>query len=250
MISINTPHPGLTVHEVLGGSERDLEDMIEVHLELFAKFASYVPFMRERAQHPPEADPPFVEHWWLARIDGEAAGVRYFKYVPKRHCGLSLGIAIRKKFRPLTFGDHYGRFSKMLILASLEQVRADAEATGQPVPVGIVAEMENYLHQRYAQYDFIEYLINYNEPSSTPEATEARGENPGEEDLSFRSIQLGLFKLEDTRFDPFHVDVVDNMVLAFLVDHYGLPNDHWAVRRALESIRQMPGIQGSTSSEG
>jgi hypothetical protein len=245
MISIETPHPGLTIREVLGGSPRDLDDMITVHLELFPQFESYVPYMHERAKQPPDAEPGFVEHWWLARIDDEPAGVRYFKYVPRRNCGLSLGIAIRKKFRRLTFGEHYGRFSKLLTLASLEQLRADALAAGDPIPIGIVAEMEGYLHKRYAEYDFIEFSIDYNEPSSTPDASEARGETPDYDNLSFRWIQLGLFKLADTSFDPYNLEMLDNMVLAFLVDHYGLPEDHWAVQRALDSIREMPEVRES-----
>jgi hypothetical protein len=238
MIKIDTPHPGLSVHEVLGGSARDLEDLLAVHRELFAKFSSYIPYMVERAKDPPDADPHFVEHWWLARIDGEPAGIRYFKYAPARHCGLSLGIAVLKPYRHITFG-RYGRFSKLLTLTSLEQLQADAAAAGQPVPVGIVAEVEDYLLPRYDEYDFIRLPIDYNEPSTTPEASAARGEETGD-NLSFRPIQLGVFKLADTQFDPFNRQVLRDMVLAFLVDHYSLPDDHPMVRRALESIQNMP----------
>ncbi len=237
MIKIDTPHPGLSVHEVLGGSKRDLDDLLAVHRELFAKFSSYIPYMIERAKDPPDADPCFVEHWWLARIDGEPAGIRYFKYVPARHCGLSLGIAVLKPYRHLTFG-RYGRFSKLLTLTSLEQLQADAAAAGQPVPVGIVAEVENYLLPRYDEYDFIRLPIDYNEPSSTPEANAARGE--AEDHLSFRPIQLGVFMLADTSFDPFNRQMLRHMVLAFLADHYSLPDDHPVVCRALESIQNMP----------
>ncbi len=237
MIKIDTPHPGLSVHEVLGGSKRDLDDLLAVHRELFAKFSSYIPYMIERAKDPPDADPCFVEHWWLARIDGEPAGIRYFKYVPARQCGLSLGIAVLKLYRHLTFG-RYGRFSKLLTLTSLEQLQADAAAAGQPVPVGIVAEVENYLLPRYDEYDFIRLPIDYNEPSSTPEANAARGE--AEDHLSFRPIQLGVFMLADTSFDPFNRQMLRQLVLAFLVDHYGLPDDHPVVCRALESIQNMP----------
>lgn len=239
MITIETTHPGLTVHEVLGGTEQDLEDLLMIHRELFPKFSSYIPFMYERAQEPPDTDPRFIEHWWLARIDGEPAGIRYFKYVPRRHCGLSLGIAILKPFRHLTFGDHYGRFSRMLTLTSLEQLEADARSMDQPVPVGIFAEVEAYLLPRYDEFDFIRLPIDYQEPSSTPEASEARGDST-DETLSFRSIAVGVFKLANTQFDPFNRSVMKDMTLAFLIDHYGLPDDHPVVQRALESIDTMP----------
>ncbi len=238
MIRIETPEPGLSVCEVLGGRVADLQDLLKVHQELFPKFASYIPFMLERANDPPGADPRFVEHWWLARIDGQPAGIRYFKYVPARHCALSLGIGVLKPYRHLTFG-HYGRFSKLLTLTSLEQVRADADAAGQPVPVGIVAEVEAYLLPRYDEYNFMRLPIDYQEPSSTPEASDARGEPSGPDQLTFRSIQLGLFKLDDTRFDPFSLPVLQDMVLAFLVDHYSLPAEHPVVQRALKSLEAM-----------
>jgi len=237
MIQIETSYPGLTVHEVLGGSEHDLNDLVSVHQELFPKFAHYVPFMFERAKAPPDADPRFVEHWWLARIDGAPAGIRYFKYVPARNCALSLGIAILKPFRHLTFGS-YGRFSRLLTLTSLEQVQADAKAMGRPVPVGIVAEAESYLLSRYDEYNFIRLPVDYQEPSSTPEAREAR-HAASDQALTFRPIQLGLFKLEDTSFDPQNHRVLRDMVLAFLVDHYGLAEEHPLVSRALQSIETM-----------
>ncbi|NDJ76203.1 MAG: hypothetical protein GYB65_08080 [Chloroflexi bacterium] len=240
MIAIETPHPGLVVSEVLGGSTRDIEDMIAVHLELFGKFEAYVPYMRERALQPPNADPGCIYHWWLARIADEPAAVRYFKYIPARHVGLSLGVAVRKKFRPLTFGEQYGRFSNMMILTSLKQVQADAEAMGNPVPLGIAAEVEEYLRPRYAEYNFIEYAVDYQEPSSTPDATAASGEGEQDEQLSFRPIQIGLFKLENTAFDPYSRETQENIVKAFLIDHYELPVEHWAVQQALRSIQDWP----------
>ncbi len=238
MIPLPIPDARLTIHEVLGGSLHDLEDLLEVHRELFPRLGHYHPYMRQRAQQPPDADPRWVEHWWLARIEGQAAAIRYFKYVPARQCGLSLGIGVRKPYRTLTFG-RYGRFSELLTRTSLEQVEADAQAKGQPVPVGIVAEVEDYLLKRYDEYGFVQLPVDYLEPSSTPEAMAAEGQ-PEAQAVEFRQIALGVFPLQNSPFDPLDRAVLRQMVLAFLVDHYELPEDHRVVQRAVDSIRTMP----------
>jgi hypothetical protein len=227
--------PLFSFHEVLGGDARDRSDMMAIHSELFPHYGYYHAYMWERSQRPPDADSRFIEHWWLIRVNGEAAAVRYFKYVPGRDCGLALAIGIRPTFRDLTHG-LARRFSELLIRRSLEQIGQDAAACGRPVPVGLATEIEPFLLRRYEEeYGFVRLEVNYQEPSYTVEAGRHL-----DKPLDFRPIPLGVLPVQESTFSLANPEVVINIVLAFLVDHYGLAPDHWIVRRALESIRTIP----------
>lgn len=235
MIPVDTPGLELTIHEVLGGDADDLESLLTIHQDLFPQYGYYRPFMRERAQEPPDADPRFVEHWWLLRINGEAAAVRFFKYVPHRHCGCALAIGIKPEFRPYTLG-RYRRFSEAILLGSIRQLKTDAKAAGRPTPVGMVTEIESYLRLRYyREYGYVRLPLDYLEPSFTPEA-EPHLEEDERAEIKFRPIELGILPLAGSPFDLSDPRVLNDVVSALLIDHYGLDEDHWAVIRARKSI--------------
>jgi hypothetical protein len=233
MIPVETPDIRLTVHEVLGGCQCDQDDLLALHAALFPQYAYYQTYMRQRAQQPPNADPRFVEHWWLIRLNDQPAAIRFFKYVPERNCGLGLAVGIQPEYRQHTFG-RYRRFSEAIVLASLEQLCTDAKALGKLTPVGMISEIEAYLLPRYyREYGFIRLPIDYTEPSLTAEAQKLVADT---EDLVFRPMELGILPSDPARFDPQDSEMLRQIVLAFLVDHYGLSENHLIVRRALASI--------------
>lgn len=234
------PELDLTIHEVLGGSTNDLEDLLDIHRELFPQYVYYQTYMRERAGRPPDCDPRFVEHWWLVRVHGQAAAVRFFKYVPARACGIGLAVGIRPAYRRMTFGS-YRRLSEVLVAKSLEQLVADAQAGGRPNPVGMVSEIESYLLKRYhTEYGFVALPVEYYEPSFTIEA--AAFVDPSDK-LEFRQIHLGILPVSGEILSPDDPGMLSNIVYALLVDHYGLPESHWAVRQALSSIPRSSNIE-------
>lgn len=239
IIPIDSSGQDITISEVLGGSQRDLDDMLTIHSELSPEYAHYQPYMRTRAQHPPDANPLFIEHWWLLRFDGEAAAINITKYVPGRNCGIGLETAIRPAYRKRTFGD-YSRLAEALFRTNVRQFQADAEALGRPNPVGLIGEAEDYLLDRYDSYGFIRLPIDYLEPSNSQEAL-AAGEREGTSELVFHPLTLCLLKNEKSQLAPSDPAVLRDIACAFLVDHYGLPEDHANVRRALASISRLSG---------
>jgi hypothetical protein len=225
-------HSGLhlTFHEVLGGSADDLAALLAIHAELFPQYVYYQPYMRQRAPQPPDANPPLVEHWWLIKVDGEPAGVRFFNYSPQRDCGLGLAVGILPAYRRLSVNG-YGRLSEAVLFETLAHLRLDAQATSRPEPVGMVSEIEEYIWPRCLDYGYVRLSVDYEEPSFVHNALVA--ETP---DVTFRPIGLGCLPTRPDTFDPAAPAMLANVVRAFLVDHYGLPDDHEAVQRALNSI--------------
>jgi hypothetical protein len=69
--------------------------------------------------------------------------------------------------------------------------------------------------------------VEYHEPSQP-------GGGPG---TVFRRKHLGVF-VDDPGVNLEDPVVVESLVLAFLVDQYELPHDHWAVHAALASIKE------------
>ncbi|MBN1679625.1 MAG: hypothetical protein JW966_04985 [Anaerolineae bacterium] len=234
MIPVDKPGPDLTISEVLGGNQDDLDDLLSIHQELFPQYLYYQPFMRERATKPPGADPRFVEHWWLLRVDGQAAAIRFFKYIPARDCGFALAIGVLPAFRALTFG-RYLRFSHAILIGSMNQLKADAQAAGRPMPVGMGTEIEHYLLWRYyTEYGYVKLPVDYREPSFSQEA-EVYIEQNDKKELQFRQIELGILPCNHAHFNPNDSEMLKNVIFALLVDHYELPEDHWVIRHALKS---------------
>ncbi len=227
---------GLAIYELVGKNPERLEAMLGLYGELLPRYQNYIPKMRQRAQLPIDHDPHFLEHFWLVEVNSEAVAMTAFKYVPGRDCGLGFDLAVKPVYRDFKVGQ-YGRLPQFVNSLSLTQLQADAQASGRPVPLGLFVEVGiPKLVERYKEYGFIELPIEYYEPAFPPEIKAHLGPVNLDE-LSFTPMQVGIFPIREGRFDPSNPSTLTNLIFASLVDHYGLPEGHWVVRRALESLQ-------------
>ena len=243
MISIS--ETGLVIHDLIGGNVDRLDAMLALFVEMFPQYTHYADRIRHTAERPNGFDPGVIHHQWLADVEGQAAGMVVFKYLPERRCGLGIDLAVRPAFRKRKFS-RYDRLSELLNKCSLDQLEADALAAGDPTPFGKVVEVETpestddeqlkqrraHLIERYRSFGMIQLPMKYCEPPYILGL--GAKEIPAKE--TFHPMQLGVFPIDGGGFDPHDPTVLADCVLAFLVDHYRLPADHWAVQRALDSI--------------
>ena len=236
MISFDVPGIDLSVHELTGGNLARLEALVELFVELFPEYAHTAPRLRRKAERPADANPLFIEHQWLVDVDQEAAAMSAFKYVPGRNLGLQIYLAVRPDYRGLGWGE-CGRLSRLLIAAAQEQLRVDALAAGRPTPTGLVFEvLAPQLAARYREYGMVELPVEYHEPRYSPGRATLLDPD-GVEQVAFQRAQLGIFPIDGEQVDVNDLLFLTDTARALLNDHYGLPEEHWIVQRALESIQ-------------
>ena len=227
----------LSEFELLGQNSHLLDAFFTLYAELMPEYTNYVERMRQRAAQPVDVDPCFTEHYRLFTVDGDAAALTTYKFLPARRCGLGIDLAVGPKYRGLEVSG-CGRFAEYVIVSILEQISKDAEMLNAPEPVGLFVEVgSERLVARYRAYGFQEIPIEYSEPSF-PADVVAHVEPFDPDEMTFVKRHVGLFPTRQAEFDPYDQEAIENLALAFLVDHYQLPAEHWAVRRTLESIEK------------
>jgi GNAT superfamily N-acetyltransferase len=234
--------PALTLHEVAHGDLTHFQELGDILTEMMPQYAHYLGRIHAIAQHPPDFEPGFVHRQWLARLNGQPAGIIVFKSVLARGCGLGLDFAILPPYRTLELSGGR-RLAKFLLEMCLRQLTADADAHGRPHPMGLLVEVEpenghrdpqGRLLQQYRKYGFVDLTVHYVEPpfivqSADDEARLTAG--------SFHPMRLGIFPNTGITADHLHQPAtLRHLVQAFLVDHYRLPPTHWAVQQALDSV--------------
>ena len=226
---------GLAEIELLGENSQQLDAFFALYTELMPDYTNYVERMQQRAMNSVDHDPRFVEHYKLFTVAGKAAGLTTYKYIPARRCGLGIDLAVKPEYRGLEVSG-FGRLAEYIILSIQKQIIADAKRLRASVPVGLFVEVgSERLVARYKEYGFWETPIEYYEPSFPSDVT-AHTEPFDLDKMTFIRRHVGVFPTDEGTLDPYDQPLINDMALAFLVDHYGLPVDHWAVQRALESI--------------
>jgi GNAT superfamily N-acetyltransferase len=225
----------VAIYELLGsGDGPRVEALLSLYARLFPQYAHYVPRMRRRAPFPSANSRGHVVHYWLVEVDGQPAGLRTFRCIPARRCGLAHALAVDPAFRKVNVGGK--RLSTFIIYNCLEQVIRDAEALGQPPVWGMVNEVEyERLMQHYNNQGIIELPVRYVEPIFPP-PDENRTRERELELIEFSPMFLGLLPNPALLMASYHLEVLTDFVLAFLVDHYGLPEEHPEVCAVLASI--------------
>lgn len=226
----------VAIYELLGSGDNErVEKMLELYTRLFPQYQHYVPRMRRRAQFGNEHRSGHVVHYWLVEVGGEPAGLRTFRYVRDRHCGLAHALAVDPKFRQVLVNDR--RLAVFVIYECLAQVIRDARERGDSPPLGIVNEVEpEHLMEHYIRNGLMQLPLKYVEPIFPPEM-EGRSRLEELAVTKFSPIQMGFLPNPGLKVEYYSHAMISDFVLAFLVDHYGLPEDHPAVLKVIETIR-------------
>lgn len=226
----------VAVYDLLGsGDDERVEKMLELYSRLFPQYQHYIPRMRRRAHFGNEYRPGHVVHYWLIEVGGEPAGLRTFRYIRDRHCGLAHALAIDPKFRKVLVGDK--RLAVFVIYECLAQVIRDAQERGDLPPLGMVNEVEpENLMEHYIRNGLVQLQLKYVEPIFPPEM-EGRSRLEELAMTKFSPMHMGFLPNPDIKVEKYSRGMISDFILAFLVDHYGLPEDHPAVLEVIDTIR-------------
>ena len=225
----------LEIHDVVNGNSSRLEELIDLYLELFPEYARYVPIMRQRAALPVDADKLMLVHQWLVTINSEPAGMVVFKYNVTRNCGIGLDLAIREEFKTVQYS-RYERLAPLLIHLRQEQIKKDAFANGRDLVPGVVVEVETRkLLETFKKYGMVELDVKYHEPP-TPESIKPLMNMSSFLEVGYKPMYLGVYPIDTDGNDVKKIEMQEEFIYALLIDHYGLPKDHWVLAEALKSI--------------
>lgn len=222
------------IYELLGsGDERRIEAMLTLYANLFPQYSHYLPRMRARAKRPCRNDRGHIVHYWLVEVDGKPAGFRTFRYIPHRRCGLAVTLAIDPDFRKIVIGEE--RLAVFVMYRCLDQIIEDAISNGGPPALGMVNEVESpRLMEHYIRNGLIELPVKYVEPIFSTSLRTQREEEF--EKIEFEPMHLGFLANPELDTPKFTWDILTDFVLAFLVDHYGIPEEHPDIQSVLQSI--------------
>jgi hypothetical protein len=226
----------VAVYDLLGSGDTDrIEKMLGLYARLFPQYEHYVPRMRRRAQFGNEYREGHVVHYWLVEVDGQPAGLRTFRYVRNRHCGLAHALAIDPAFRNVMVNDR--RLSVFIIYECLEQVIRDAREKGDPPVLGMVNEVEpDRLMEHYIRNGLVQLPLKYVEPIFPPEM-EGRSRLEELAITRFSYMHMGFLPNTELKVEGYTREMLVDFAKAFLVDHYCLPEEHPAVMEVLETIK-------------
>lgn len=236
IITVKKDEEVVAVHELLGsGDSARVETMLSLYGKLFPNYEHYIPRMRRRSIFNTDAKPGSIAHYWLIEVNDKPIGLTTFRYIHARNCGLGISFALLPEARTITTIEGQ-RLSAFIISKILDQLLADAEQMYATNFLGLVTEVEHIeLMNHYKRMGMLELPIKYHEPIFPPEDNEQTRDDELKL-VKFLPAILGFTPnpmIEQIRFDR---KTLVNFALAFLTDHYGLPEEHLKVQSVLESI--------------
>lgn len=236
-----TPKGVVRIYDVIGGQNTEyLDALLNLYREFFPAYIPVLSKVREKALLPANSDPRFINHQWVAVLEGEPVGFVSFKFAVRHNLGLALSLAVHRAYRSLAWGE-YRRFSDFLHTQMMKQQELDSAMGELPPLPGVVAEVEKItgpndprvrLHEHYKEYGAVPLPITYHEPDSARNLS-----TPTEENM--HPMQLYIFPVHVRQADDLRsADMLERVINAFLVDHYGLAENHWIVQQARKSIEK------------
>lgn len=225
----------IAIYELLASDDEErLEAMLTLYAKFFPEYEHYVPRMRRRAAFAADKRPGHTAHYWLIEYQGEPVGLSTFRYIAARECGIGVSFAIKPAARKVEINKQ--RLSLFVILEIMRQLNADADAVNGEL-YGMVTEVEyRSLMEHYKTMGMLELPVKYFEPIYPPEkegdSVEIRINN-----ITFESAILALVP-NNREIKFFNTPLLKNLIKAFLIDHYELPDDHDKVQAALASIKR------------
>ena len=231
-----TQQGNIAIYELIGSSDdQRIEAMLELYEKLFPQYQHYVPRMRRRAKFENEHRAGNIVHYWLIEVDGVPAGLRTFRYVRERRCGLAHALAVDPKFRDCLVGGK--KLAVFLIYECLHQIMRDAKESGDQPVLGMVNEVEpDRLMEHYTRNGLIQLPLKYVEPIFPPEV-ESRSRADELALIEFSPMYMGFLPNPEVKIESYTQAMITDFVLAFLVDHYGLPENHPVIIEVLNSIK-------------
>ncbi|RJP51485.1 MAG: hypothetical protein C4557_07865 [Anaerolineaceae bacterium] len=225
----------VTIRDLTGsGDVGRIESMLGLYENLFPQYQHYVPRMRRRAQFESEHRPGHVVHYWLVEVDGQPAGLRTFRYVRDRHCGLAHALAISPSFRHVQAAGK--RLAVFVIYECLAQIIRDAVERDDPPPLGMVNEVEpERLMDYYTHNGLIQLPLKYVEPIFPPEV-EGRSRQEELTATRFSPMRMGFLPNPQVKIKKYTREMIADFAMAFLADHYGLPQNHPIILEVVQSI--------------
>lgn len=246
MIYFQTPKGDLHIYAITSDQNVEHWDaMLDLYCEFFPQYFSALSRDDQRKVLSEPLDPRYMRHRWFVTWNGHPAGLVSFEYIIQYDLGVCLSIAIRPEFRSLAWGD-YRRLSDFLIRQMVKQLITDAAGSGHLAPFGVVVELDVPnsiadpalkksrlgLFERYQEYGFLPLNVTYHEPAFVrhPESSQIPSENAQPMQLCLLPIRAyGITQLPQR-------EMLNQVIEALLVSHYGLPENHWIVQLARDSI--------------
>lgn len=227
----------VAIYELLGsGDINRIDSMLGLYARLFPKYEHYVPRMRRRTQFGSEHRPGHIVHYWLVEVDGQPAGLRTFRYIRGRHCGLAHALAIDPAYREVLVNEK--KLAVYVIYECLRQVICDAQERRDSPLLGMVNEVEpDRLMEHYTRNGLVQLPVKYMEPIFPPEAA-GKSREEVLSGIVFSPMHMGFLPNPMAGVKEYTRPIISDFVLAFLVDHYGLPESHPMIRRVLNTIEE------------
>lgn len=227
----------VTIHEILDSDDSArVETMLALYGELFPDYKHYIPRMRRRSILSAHARPGHISHYWLVEVDDKPVGLTTFRYVHSRTCGLGISFGLLPEARSISVKGQ--RLSTFIISSIMHQLLADAKQMGASAFYGLITEVEHLgLMEHYKRMGMLQLPINYLEPVF-PSEVHGRSRQAELELVNFLPVILGITPNPEVGQIQFDRTALVNFALAFLVDHYGLPEKNLYVRSVLQSISE------------
>lgn len=226
----------LSIHDVVDGNIDYLDDYLNIYTDYLPQYARYLPAMRHRAEK--RTANQALEHWhqWLVMYAGKPAAIVGFLHNRVHNLGILMDFAVVEEYRELEFPGK-GRFAGRLLFLAMEQLKKDSAKIGIFAPLCMAAEVEHRpLVERYKEYGFVEFPVEYYEPPGTPELLSLVPLRNIEQ-VGYRRLHLGAFPILGSGFQSIDVWVVEIILRALLEDHYRLPENHWLLEKIFSSIQ-------------
>lgn len=227
----------LIVHDLVDGNSHYIEKYLDIYRTLFPQYGRYIPLMRKRAEKPLDRTANEIWHQWLLLVNELPAGIAGFLYNRKRNVGLLMDFAILEQFRGTpTHGPI--RFSHQVLNLAMKQLVSDSREYGKNAPFCLAAEVEYpSLVQKYSEYGYVEFPVEYFEPPATPELLELFDETQNLDKLiGYGRMFIGAFPIPGFPVSLNDPAIIKTVLLAFLEDHYRLPSEHWMIQKIIQDI--------------
>lgn len=234
----NTPIH-LNFHDV-HADDTYLPVLIALFLEIFPDYKRYVGQIKESVWLGAALNPNVLPHHWVVDWDGNFVGLMLLNYIPRGNFGFCRYIGVKNPYRDQGVGTE-------VIRQSMDQIRQDSVAYGNPDPIGFCLEAllpeltEDTREQRqrrlaakfFLQNGAIELDVDYCEPVMIGDNNYIEEEEIGQLEPNPTRFMVIPADERVSRIPP---DEARRLVRHVLVDHYCQAEESAFVKSVVKSI--------------